>query len=143
MANRYQYSATLTNKYTKKKYLGSVLYPKIKPNDNDMYKNLFGFIETMSFTIDENTPWPNSNYNMEDGKSNELYPSVVSVSIGMKIIEQHLETKGTVTKYKYDFDGRFDKTIEEEKVGDGYPKAIMPNPIDTNIKLPTIGPLRR
>lgn len=37
MANRYQYSTTLTNKYTKKKYLGSVLYPKIKPNDNDMY----------------------------------------------------------------------------------------------------------
>lgn len=37
MANRYQYSTTLTNKYTKKKYLGSVLYPKIKPNDNDLY----------------------------------------------------------------------------------------------------------
>ena len=37
MANRYQYSTTLTNKYTNKKYLGSVLYPKIKPNDNDMY----------------------------------------------------------------------------------------------------------
>ena len=78
----------------------------------DMYKNLFGFIETLSFTIDENTPWPNSNYNMEDGKSNELYPSVVSVSIGMKIIEQHLETKGTVTKYKYDFDGRKENSIQ-------------------------------
>jgi hypothetical protein len=37
MANRYQYSTTLTNKYTKKSYLGSVIYPKIKPNDNDMY----------------------------------------------------------------------------------------------------------
>lgn len=37
MASRYQYSTTLTNKYTKKKYLGSVLYPKIKPNDNDLY----------------------------------------------------------------------------------------------------------
>jgi len=37
MANRYQYSTTLTNKYTKKKYLGSIIYPKIKPNDNDMY----------------------------------------------------------------------------------------------------------
>lgn len=37
MASRYQYSTKLTNKYTKKKYLGSVLYPKIKPNDNDMY----------------------------------------------------------------------------------------------------------
>jgi hypothetical protein len=81
----------------------------------DMYKNLFGFIETMSFTIDENTPWPNSNYNMEDGKSNELYPSIVSVSIGMKIIEQHLETKGTVTKYKYDFDGRKENSIQEPK----------------------------
>ena len=81
----------------------------------DMYKNLFGFIETLSFTIDENTPWPNSNYNMEDGKSNELYPSVVSVSIGMKIIEQHLETKGTVTKYKYDFDGRKENSIQEPK----------------------------
>ena len=81
----------------------------------DMYKNLFGFIETLSFTIDENTTWTNLNYNMEDGKSNELYPSVVSVSIGMKIIEQHLETKGTVTKYKYDFDGRKEDSIQEPK----------------------------
>ncbi len=37
MPNRYQYSTTLTNKYTKKKYLGSLIYPKIKPNNNDMY----------------------------------------------------------------------------------------------------------
>ena len=37
MANRYQYSTTLTNKYTKKKYLGSLIYPKIKANNDDMY----------------------------------------------------------------------------------------------------------
>ena len=37
MSSRYQYSTTLINNYTKKKYLGSVIYPKIKPNDNDMY----------------------------------------------------------------------------------------------------------
>jgi hypothetical protein len=37
MPSRYQYSTTLTNKYTKKKYLGSLIYPKIKPNNNDMY----------------------------------------------------------------------------------------------------------
>ena len=37
MPNRYQYSTTLTNKYTKKKYLGSIIYPKIKPNNNDIY----------------------------------------------------------------------------------------------------------
>jgi hypothetical protein len=91
----------------------------------DMYKNLFGFIETLSFTIDENTTWTNLNYNMEDGKSNELYPSVVSVSIGMKIIEQHLETKGTVTKYKYDFDGRKEDSIQEPKptgIGNAIPQ---------------------
>ena len=37
MSSRYQYSTTLINKYTKKKYLASVIYTKIKPNDNDMY----------------------------------------------------------------------------------------------------------
>ena len=37
MPNRYQYSTTLTNKYTNKKYLGSIIYPKIKPNNTDMY----------------------------------------------------------------------------------------------------------
>ena len=37
MANRYQYSQTLQTKGTKKKYLGSVIYPKIKPSDDDLY----------------------------------------------------------------------------------------------------------
>jgi hypothetical protein len=73
----------------------------------DLYKNMFGFIETLSFSIDDVTSWSNSNYNMEDGKNNKIYPSVISVSIGMKLIEQHTtETiKGGITKYKYNFDG--------------------------------------
>ena len=100
-----------TNESTQYAFSPNLIYLSM----GDMYKNLFGFIETLSFTIDENTSWPNSNYNMEDGKNNELYPSVVSVSIGMKIIEQHLETKGTVTKYKYDFDGRKEDSIQEPK----------------------------
>jgi len=81
----------------------------------DMYKNILGIIETLSFSVDDATPWPNSNHNMQDDKSNELYPSVVAVSIGMKIIEQHSETKGTVTKYKYNFDGRGGDSIGEAK----------------------------
>jgi hypothetical protein len=74
----------------------------------DLYKNMLGFIETLSFSIDENTTWPNFNYNMEEGKKNDLYPSVVNVSIGMKIIEQHTteKSKGGITKYKYNFDGK-------------------------------------
>lgn len=73
----------------------------------DLYKNMFGFIETLSFSIDDVTSWSNSNYNMEDGKNNKIYPSVISVSIGMKLIEQHTteKVKGGITKYKYNFDG--------------------------------------
>lgn len=37
MPNRYQYTNTLTAKNTKKKYLGSVIYPKIKPTNDDLY----------------------------------------------------------------------------------------------------------
>jgi len=35
-----------------------------------------------------------------------MYPSVINVSIGLKIIENHsTETTNNITKYKYDFDG--------------------------------------
>jgi hypothetical protein len=34
---RYQYSETLTTKETKKKYLESTIYPKIKPTNEDIY----------------------------------------------------------------------------------------------------------
>jgi len=37
MASRYQYTTQLTTDNTKRKYLSSVIYPKIKPTDNDMY----------------------------------------------------------------------------------------------------------
>ena len=105
----------------------------------DMYKNIYGYMESLSFEIDDNTVWPSGDPNGDGTGDNTLYPSVIDVQIGMKIIENHkTETQGGITKYKYNFDGRFDKTIEEEKVGDGYPKAITPKPIDTNIKLPTI-----
>lgn len=72
----------------------------------DVYQNIFGFIESLSFSIDDNTSWPNSNFNMEEKGDNTLYPSVVSVSIGFKIIENHETTqKDGITKYKYNFDG--------------------------------------
>lgn len=37
MASRYTYSKRLVTNETKKKYLGSIIYPKIKPTDNDIY----------------------------------------------------------------------------------------------------------
>jgi len=37
MADRYRYASNLTTTNTKRKYLGTVIYPKIKPSDNDTY----------------------------------------------------------------------------------------------------------
>ncbi len=37
MANRYTYSALQIEPSSKKQYLGSTIYPKIKPSDNDLY----------------------------------------------------------------------------------------------------------
>ena len=72
----------------------------------DIYKNMFGFIQSLSFSIDDNTTWPNANFNMEKDGDNRLYPSVISVSIGFTIIENHNTiTKSGITKYKYNFDG--------------------------------------
>ena len=94
----------------------------------DMYKNLYGYIESLSFEIDDNTVWPNSNPNGGTSGSNTfsallsnigntLYPSVIDVQIGMKIIENHkTETQGITTKYKYNFDGSTNAlTIDETK----------------------------
>jgi hypothetical protein len=70
----------------------------------DMYKNVFGFIENLSFSIEDNITWPS---NFDDPTDTFMYPSVVDVSIGMKIIENHkTETTNGITTYKYDFDGR-------------------------------------
>lgn len=85
----------------------------------DMYKNVFGFVENISFAVDDNTIWPNADVNgHQEGLNpvmkyfnleadNHLYPSVIDVSISMKIIENHKIEKetGGITKYKYDFDG--------------------------------------
>jgi hypothetical protein len=37
MASRYSYSKTLTTNETKKQYLESTIYPKIKATDSDIY----------------------------------------------------------------------------------------------------------
>jgi hypothetical protein len=37
MASRYRYATNLTTTDTKRKYLGSVIYPRIKASNDDMY----------------------------------------------------------------------------------------------------------
>jgi hypothetical protein len=123
----YQYNGQKQNMVKKINYLKSLAFPydeisEIKyggekqtsqyafsPNlvylsIGDMYKNVFGFIESLSFSIEDNVTWPS---NFDDPTDTFMYPSVVDVSIGMKIIENHkTETQNDITTYKYDFDGR-------------------------------------
>jgi hypothetical protein len=81
----------------------------------DMYKEVFGYMESLSFSIDENTTWHNFNQHPVDEASTDgkesLYPSVVDVSIGIKLIENSHEIKKGTSTYNYNFDGR---TTEED-----------------------------
>lgn len=90
-------------------YSPNLLYLTI----GDMYKNLFGYMESLSFTVEDTVTWPS---NFEDPQDTFMYPSIIDVSIGIKIIENHkTDTESGITKYKYDFDGRgTDSTIKEE-----------------------------
>lgn len=81
----------------------------VKVSIGSLYKNIPGYIESLSFTIEDNTIWPNFDvYDKE--KDSFLYPSIIDVSIGLKIIESHSinsNQKDNITsyKYKYNFDG--------------------------------------
>jgi hypothetical protein len=86
----------------------------------DLYNKVFGYMESLSFTIDDNTTWPNIDENTKkDNRDNTLYPSVIDVSIGIKLIENHKPQKdGTTTKYKYDFDGNtYNEDLYKNKAG--------------------------
>lgn len=80
------------------------------------YNNIFGFVDTLSFTIDDNVNWVN--FGPEDKDNNRLNkystPSVINVQFGMKIID----SKNTLgyndsNLFKYNFrnqDEVFSKT---------------------------------
>jgi hypothetical protein len=97
----------------------------------DMYKNIFGFIDNLSFSVEENITWPTDDL---IGLSNYMYPSVVDVSISMKIIENHkTETTHGITTYKYDFDGRGSaNSISETSEGEVFASSTN-NTIDNSI----------
>jgi hypothetical protein len=81
----------------------------------DMYKNIFGYMESLSFNVEDTTTWSNFAPNgVKNGGNASLYPSVIEASISIKIIENHKTEKvdGTST-YRYNFDGRGTDTTRE------------------------------
>jgi hypothetical protein len=50
-----------------------------------LYNNLFGFVDELSFTIDDNISWATEGMGV-DGIKSSPYPTVFDVSIGFKVI---------------------------------------------------------
>jgi hypothetical protein len=88
----------------------------VKISIGDLYKELPGFIESLSFEIDDMTNWPSSARTDDASDASFLYPSVVDVSIGFKIIENHpiVDGTGTTKTYRYNFDGRGEFNLEAD-----------------------------
>jgi len=85
----------------------------------DMYDSVLSHLESISFNVEDNVSWPNFEPNglADDNTAPShaiLYPSVIDVSLSMKIIEQNLHSADTATKtYKYNFDGNNTDAIFE------------------------------
>ncbi len=81
----------------------------VKITIGSLYKELPGYVESLSFEIDDNTTWANFDTYNED-KTQFIYPSVIDVNIGVKIIENHkiLSGKGNTKTYRYDFNGQLE-----------------------------------
>jgi hypothetical protein len=95
----------------------------IKPNlvwltISDVYKKVLGVIDSLSFNIDDSTPWASTfndvdgNLGLNDsvtidntGKYDSPYPSVINVSISMKIIESPFvsNSKNDPGKFVYEY----------------------------------------
>ena len=85
-------------------------------------KNLFGFITQLEFSIDDATSWATTRPNMDSAVEsiNGLYPTVINVSFGMTIIENHRITEGSQKNTKvirYNFDGMDNYTLSMKMEG--------------------------
>jgi hypothetical protein len=82
MANRYTYSETLTTLDTKKKYLESTIYPKIKASNEDIY-----IISTQSDRLDllASKYYGNPTYWWIIAVANNLNDASLSIEIGRQL----------------------------------------------------------
>ena len=70
------------NGYSPMNFNGNLIYLTI----NGLYDNLFGFIETLSISIEDTAPWSTTSDDYMNGSDVKPYPTVINVTIGMKVI---------------------------------------------------------
>jgi hypothetical protein len=54
---------------------------------NGLYEKLLGVVDSLSFSIDDTTPWATAAEDIQGTTNTKPYPTVINVSLGMKIIE--------------------------------------------------------
>ena len=96
MANRYQYSEILKTKDTKKQYLESTIYPKIKPSDDDIY-----IISTQSDRLDllATKYYGDPTYWWVISVANNLNDASLSIPVG-----RQLRIPGNLSDVMYEFE---------------------------------------
>ena len=97
------------------KYSGKDVALAFSPNlielsINGLYEKIFGFVDSLSFSIDDAASWSTTDPNMTGtGEAVQLYPSVINVSFSMKIIENPIldnhSSRPDIKVYRYNFDG--------------------------------------
>ncbi len=107
----------------------------VKFSIGSLYKDVAGYIESLSFEIDDMTTWPKAgsdgvynDFDTDNKDNNFMYPSIVDVSIGIKIIENHriLSGSGNTKTYRYDFDGQLES--KDKKIIEALKKiGLIPN----------------
>ena len=96
--------------------------PFIKFTLGDMFRNKEAFIESLTYTVDENTPW---DIGIDEETKNWKLPKIVSVDITLKLIENKFST---FQRRLYGYGGvDTNVDIEEDKIKelnrDGSPKS--------------------
>lgn len=70
-----------------------------------LYKNLFGIVDTLSISLDDNIPWASADFINSKGEDTTMQrPVAYDISFGMKVIERPSVTKDKGGKAKYNFD---------------------------------------
>ena len=90
-----------TNPYTPLSFTGNLMYLTI----NGLYYKLLGYIETLSISIDDSTSWSSGNIRNKD-ELDKPYPSVINVSIGMKLVENPI-VESNESGYTYNYNNYF------------------------------------
>jgi hypothetical protein len=80
----YPFENLVETKYDKSKESSQLIFSPnfIELSIKSMYKDILGIVDNMSFTIDDNVAWNT----FQGTDSTEMIPSVINVSMGMKVI---------------------------------------------------------